>query len=450
MKKIFLFLFLIFQISIFPFNLLNNYDFYFYFHNPQLFYHNLYSNISFFRYLYSKEGAGQESLYEYLIKNLKDDEINDVNKFISSNFLIISNNHFDIKDFFWINPAQDIIKFLKNFNGYIITDYNNQEKLINLIKNLFSYEVEYIKQTGEYLVKELNLKVYLIGGHIIFYNDYISLEKIFELLDDFNLIKLNIKDNIYISFKNQKFNYLVEPFQKLYMSKYSDNISGNVKINYYNKEIIFNVESSLKIISISRFDKNYKVFGDSLIYLNLNEISEVYNITSKIFSPIDEYSRNSLMYILKSIKYKGNIYLSEYFSRKGDGISVIIPGEVFLDKIEDKMKKWGIERKTLGNYFYYSIYYNNIGSAIYLYVNKNSMIISSIAPSLMKYLIVSSKKFSNLRIFDSNDIPDNILYIWYSNINAFFEEYIGNSVPGEFIIINASDNNRFIEKIILR
>ncbi|KLO24516.1 MULTISPECIES: hypothetical protein [unclassified Marinitoga] len=450
MKKILLIFFLLIQILIYSYKILDNFDLYIYFNNPKAFYYKLFNNISFFRYLYSKEGAGQESLYDYLSKNLGNDEKGDINQLISSNFLIISKKSYNIEDFFWINPVQDIIKFLKKFNGYIITDYNNREKLINLIKNLFSYEVEYIKQTGEYLIKELNLKVYFIGGHTIFYNDYISLEKIFELLDDFNLIKSNIKDNIYISFKNQKFNYLVEPFQKLYMSKYSDNISGNVKINYYNKEIIFDVESSLKIISVSRFDKNYKIFGDSLIYLNLNAISEVYNITSKIFSPIDEYSRNSLMYILKSIKYEGNIYLSEYFSRKGDGISVIIPGEVFLDKIEDKMKKWGIERKTLGNYFYYSIYYKNIGSAVYLYVNKNSMIISSIAPSLMKYLIVSSKKFSNLRIFDSNDIPDNILYIWYSNINAFFEEFIGNSVPGEFIIINASDNNRFIEKIILR
>ncbi|WGS64075.1 hypothetical protein [Marinitoga aeolica] len=448
MKKILLFLFLLFQIFTFPFNLLNNYDFYFYFHNPKLFYHNLYNNVSFFRYLYSNEGAGQESLYDYLIKNLNKDEINDAQNLISSNFLIISNNSFNIKNFFWINPIQDIIKFLKNFNGYIITDYNNQEKLINLIKNLFSYKVEYIN--GEYFIKDLNLKIYFIGGHIILYNNNISLEKIFKLLDDFNSLKLKIKDSIYASFKNKKFNYLIEPFQKIYISKYSENDSGNIRINYSNKEIIINIESTLKIINISKFDSGYKIFGDSLIFLNLNSPSEIYDFISKIFVPEDNYSKDSLKYILSTIKNNGDLYLSEYFSRKGDGLSVIIPGKVNLEKIEEKIKHWGIEKKILGNYYYYSIYYKNVNSPLYLYVNENKMIISSISPSLMKYLIVNSRKFSSIKIFESNDIPKNILYLWYSNINSFFEEYIGNSVPGEFIIINASDNNKFIEKIILR
>ncbi|SHE28766.1 hypothetical protein SAMN02745164_00139 [Marinitoga hydrogenitolerans DSM 16785] len=448
MKKSIILFFLILQTFIFSYNLLNNFDFFLYFNNPNSFYQKLYTNVSFFRYLYSKEGAGQESLYEYLLKNLTEEEIKDVKKFISSNFLLISNDSFNIEDFFWTNPIQNIIKFLGNFNGYIITDYNNQEKLINLIKNLFSYDVEYIN--GEYIIKNLNLKLYSIGGHILLYNKNISIEKIFKLLDDFNSLKLNIKDNIYISFKKQKFNYLLESFQKKYMSKYSDNISGEVKINYVNKEIIFDIESSLKIINNSKFNEGYKIFGDSLIFLNLNSHSEIYNIVSKVFIPRDSYSNNALNLILNSIKSDGSIYLSEYFSRKGDGISIIIPGIVNLEKIDEKIKVWGIEKKTLGNYYYYSIYYDKIGAPVYLYVNENNMIISSISPTLMKYLIVNSKKFSNLKIFYSNDLPKNILYIWYSNINSFFEEFIGNSVPGEFIIINASDNNKFIEKIILR
>ncbi|WP_129408738.1 hypothetical protein [Marinitoga lauensis] len=234
---------------------------------------------------------------------------------------------------------------MKNFNGYIITDYNNQEKLINLIKNLFSYKVEYIN--GEYFIKDLNLKIYTIGGHIILYNNNISLEKIFKLLDDFNSLKSKIKDTIYISFKNNKFNYLIEPFQKAYMSKYSENDSGNVRINYSNKEIIININSSLKIINISKFNSEYKIFGDSLIFLSLNSPSEIYNVISRIFVPQDNYSQNSLKYILSAIENNGNLYLSEYFSRKGDGLSIIIPGKVNLEKIEEKIKHWVLGKKFL-------------------------------------------------------------------------------------------------------
>ncbi|GAB6188582.1 hypothetical protein JCM30566_03210 [Marinitoga arctica] len=450
MKKFAFFILLLINVSIFSFNILDNYDFYILINNPQKLYINLYSNIPFFRYLYSKEGAGQESLYEYLAKNLNDDEIKEAQNFLSSNFLFISNNLFNIQDFFWINPVQDVIRFLKKFDGYIITDYRNQEKLINLIKNLFSYDVEYNNNNREYYIKNLNLNFYSIGGHIIFYREDISLEKMFKLLDDFNSLKSTIHDNIFISFKNQKLNYLLEPIQINQMSKYSDNTSGIIKGNYLNKEFVFNIQSSLKLISFSKFDSNYKIFGDSLIYLNINSFSELYNVIERVFSPKDEYSQKALELILKSIDFNNNIYFSEYFSRKGDGISVIIPGSVNLDFLEKKAKTWGTEKRTLGNYFYYSIFYNNIGTPLYLYVNKNQMVISSISPNLMKYLIVNSKKFSNLKIFNSNDLPKNILYIWYSNINSFFEEYIGDSVPGELLIINASENNKFIEKIILR
>ncbi|OQY09811.1 MAG: hypothetical protein B6I29_02635 [Marinitoga sp. 4572_148] len=448
MKKGFVILILLIQSIFFSYKLLENYDIYFYFNNPKLFYTNLYENVSFFRYLHSKEGAGQESLYEYLSKNLTDKEKDAAQKFLSSNFLFISNDSFNIQDFFWINPIQDVIRFLKNFNGYVITDYQNQENLINLIKNLFSYDVEYVNR--EYIIKNLKLKFYAIGGHIIFYKDDISLEKMFKLLDDFNELKLSIKDNIFISFKNQKLNYLLEPIQIKHMSKYSDNISGIIKGNYSKKEIIFDIQSSLKIMATSKFDANYKIFGDSLIYLNINSFSELYDVVSEVFIPQDEYSKKELESILKSINFNSNIYFSEYFSRKSDGISIIIPGSVDLESLEKKTKAWGTEKHTLGNYYYYSIYYRGIGSPLYLYVNENQMVISSISPNLMKYLIVNSKKFSNLRIFNSNDLPKNILYIWYSNINSFFEEYIGNSVPGEFLIINTSDNNKFIEKIILR
>jgi hypothetical protein len=449
MKKIlFLILLLIISINTFSYKELDNYDFYLLFKNPQNFYNQLYTNISFFRYLYSKEGAGQESLYEYLLKNLSSEEISAANNFISSNFLFVSNDNLSFSNFLWINPVQDIIKFLKTFNGYIITDYNNREKLINLIKNLFSYDVEY--NNGEYYIKELNLKIFFIAGHTIFYNQDFSLEKIFKMLDDFNSLILSNKNNIFISFKNNKFNYYIEQFQNKYLSHYSDSNIGTATINYSDKEILIDINSPIKVIKNSEFDSSFKAFGDSIIFLNLNSKNEIYNIAETIFIPQDNYSKDSLKFILNCIENNGNIYLSEYFSRKANGISIIIPGKVDIEKIDKKIKNWGIDKKTLGNYYYYDIYYKNVGTPVYLYINDNQLILSSISPSLMKYLIVSSKKFSNIKIFNSNTIPKNILYIWYSNINAFFEEYIGNSIPGEFLIINASNNEKFIEKIILR
>ncbi|MBM7559494.1 hypothetical protein [Marinitoga litoralis] len=448
MKKIIIFTFLIISSYIFSYQILENYDFYIYINNPRNFYNNLYSNIPFYRYIYSKEGTGQELLYEYLSKNLSDSELNDAINFISSNFLFVSNDSFDIQSVLWLNPVQDTIKFISNFNGIIITDYNNQEKLINLIKKLFSYDVEYIQ--GEYYIKYLNIKFYYLGGHIVLYNDEISLEKIFRLLDDFNSLKLEIKDNIYISFRNNKFNYFIEPLQKKYMSKYSDNLEGFLKINYNNKEIIIDIESSLNLINLSKFDPEYKLFGDSILFFNLSSSIEIQDVIFQIFLPKDDYSKESLKFILSSIIPENSLYITEYFSRKDLGLSVIIPGDVDIEKLDNKLKTWGINKNSLGNYYYYSIYYDNVGDPVYLYFNSKQMVISSIPPSLMKYLIVNTKKFSNLKIYSSNEIPKNILYIWYSNINSFFEEYIGNSVPGEFIIINASDNNKFIEKIILR
>ncbi|KAF2956561.1 hypothetical protein [Marinitoga sp. 38H-ov] len=448
MKKIIILFFFIINIQIFSYQIIDNFDFYMYLNNPKELFNELYSNIPFFRYLYSKEGAGQELLYNYLIKNLTDEELKDTINFISSDFLFVSNDNFDIRDIFWVNPIQDIINFISNFNGIIITDYNNQEKLINLIKKLFSYDVEYIQ--GEYFIKYLNLKLYPIGGHILLYNNEISLEKIFRLLDDFNTLKLEIKDNIFISFKNNKFDYLIEPFQKKYINKYSDNINGFLKINYINKEIVIDVESSLKLINLTKFDPDYKLFGDSILFLDLSSSIEMENIISKIFLPNDNYAKESLKFILSTISSENNIYITEYFSRKDLRLSIIIPGNVDIGKLENKLKTWGINKNSLGRYYYYSIYYEDIGNPVYLYFNDNQMIFSSISPSLMKYLIVNTKKFSNLKIYNSNNIPENIIYIWYSNINSFFEENIGNSVPGEFLIINASDNNKFIEKIILR
>jgi hypothetical protein len=416
------------------------------------------SNSPFFNVYFSKEGFDAENIiFSYIDAAGYNYEVDTsiLKKSLNNEILIAGDNlDLNIQDFLVFDPIY-YIELFKSSSGkvFLIWETENSSSLIEAISAVLNLSI--FKQKGEDIHE-------LRGNGVCFY--YKTYENY--LLIGSTKESLNTADEVYSSRDNNllsdedKKKYISEKMEDTWLTGYFDSnkfsIDLGIKASFSTKETYLFalpkddalvVEINQKMIFLNKdelidYYTNYKnqkkelekmIFGDYVVFFPSESIGTLTNELSNWFEiNLEQYSYLANLFI-KSIESSENYarIFGDIFGDKAD-FSVIFNlddahREDFINYISDNLKKY-----SEGIYFYQV---GNSSVNLYVFLNENELVITTLLPENFKDKIKKGFKLSEYQTFSElkKKSMDDVIIEGYLDLSVIFEEYLGISVKSALL-----------------